>query len=74
MPTRTVTFLAHDDSRRTWAVPKRGSPYLLIQAVDRVAREGDAGLALVGLTLTETEIVSEIVAWLEEHRKARVSA
>lgn len=68
--TRSLTFIAQDESRKVFPLPKHASPHLLLRAVDRVAQRGDAALATFGLTLRETEVVAEIVAWLREHVRA----
>lgn len=69
MAQRHVTYVAQDDQRRTWALPKHSSPHLLMRAVDAWAKGGDEALATFGLTKSETELVAEVVAWLEEHGK-----
>lgn len=70
---RALTFTANDDQIRAWPLPRHASPHLIMRAVDKAASEGDDALADMGLTLSETTLVAEIVAWLEEH-KAKTEA
>lgn len=71
---RALTFTAADDKIRAWPLPKHASPHLILRAVDKVATGGDEAIAEMGLTLAETTLVAEIVAWLEEHQRAEAVA
>lgn len=67
---RRLGFVCLDGERIEVDVPRGVNGYLVKRAIERVHKGEDADLVDFGLTRREVEFVAEMVAKLDEHRKA----
>lgn len=67
---RVLRFQALDGSDVQFPVPRGVNPYLAQKAIEKAHRGLEPDLVDFGLTEGETRFVAEVIARLEEHRKA----
>ncbi len=67
---KRLGFIALDGERVEFAIPRGVNGYLAKRAIEKAHRGEEAELVDFGLTRREVEFVAEVVAKLEEHRKA----